>query len=62
MAQIQININTDNQAFEDNELGELKRILETVDLVDGWQLRDINGNVVGEVRYLEDFDESAGSI
>lgn len=62
MAQIQININTDNQAFEQDELGELVRILNTVDLVDGWQLRDINGNVVGEVRYIEDYDESAGSI
>jgi hypothetical protein len=62
MAQIQINISTDNQAFEADELGELVRILNTVDLVDGWILRDINGNVVGEVKYLEDFDESAGSI
>ena len=62
MAQIQININTDNQAFEQDELGELVGILNTVDLVDGWQLRDINGNVVGEVRYIEDYDESAGSI
>lgn len=62
MAQITITINTNNQAFEEDELGEINRILNTIvpsiELEDNFKLRDINGNVVGEVNYVEDFDDT----
>ena len=54
---IKIKINTDNQAFEFDELNEVKRILQdninkinTNDLV---YLYDINGNKVGTIERNE---------
>lgn len=46
---ITITINTDNEVFEDNPEEEVKRILKTIYLRDGWKLKDINGNTVGKV-------------
>ena len=58
---IQININTDNQAFEDNE-NELTRILgsyigKVIDLNDRdsitpYKLKDSNGNKVGKMEVV----------
>jgi hypothetical protein len=50
---ITITIDTESAAFEDNPEAEVKRILETVYLRDGWKLRDINGNTVGQVTIEE---------
>lgn len=54
---IKIKINTDNQAFEFDELNEVKRILQdninkinTSDLI---YLYDINGNKVGTIERNE---------
>lgn len=66
MAQIEITINTDNIAFEDDESGEIQRILDTIkadgilddiSFIGEYSLRDINGNTVGQVRYNESFDD-----
>lgn len=46
---VTITIETDSAAFDENAEMEVKRILETVYLRDGWKLRDINGNTVGKV-------------
>ena len=64
MANLNININLDNAAFADENLGsEVSRILksyanaieEVIDPDTSWEmetkLRDINGNTVGQVRF-----------
>ena len=63
MTNLNIKINTDNEAFSDSNLGsEIARILKSyanaietvVDPDTSWELetklRDINGNTVGQVR------------
>ena len=63
MTNLNIKINTDNEAFSDSNLGsEIARILKSyasaietvVDPGTSWELetklRDINGNTVGQVR------------
>ena len=64
MANLNININLDNSAFADDNLGaEVSRILksyanaieEVIDPDTSWELetklRDINGHTVGQVRF-----------
>ena len=64
MANLNININLDNAAFADENLGsEVSRILksyanaieEVIDPDTSWEmetkLRDINGHTVGQVRF-----------
>lgn len=57
-----ITVRMDNAAFADNPGGELVRILRKLagKLEDkgevheeGWSLRDINGNAVGEITFAE---------
>jgi len=57
MSKIIITINTDNAAFDDED--ELRRILkelsERIEISDfPTMLRDINGNYVGSIEYVED--------
>jgi len=57
MSQIIITINTDNAAFEDEDeapriLRELSKNLNISDFPT--VLRDVNGNIVGSVEYVED--------
>lgn len=60
MSTLNIEIETDNAAFDDNEAAELARILLELahnltyygPMGIGENLRDINGNTVGHVRYL----------
>ena len=67
MTTLKISINTDNAAFEDENLGsEISRILKSyanaiesvVDPDTSWELetrlRDINGNTVGQVKLTTD--------
>lgn len=59
---VAITINTDNQAFQDGNLGgEVARILRNVatsfeldEDINGKPLKDANGNTVGEVKYVPD--------
>lgn len=50
MAKITITMNTDNSAFEEDFVGEFKRILSEVYPTDGDVLVDSNGNTVGRVK------------
>jgi len=67
MTTLNISINTDNAAFEDENLGsEISRILKSyanaiesvIDPDTSWELetrlRDINGNTVGQVKLTTD--------
>ena len=67
MTTFKISINTDNAAFEDENLGsEISRILKSyanaiesvIDPDTSWELetrlRDINGNTVGQVKLTTD--------
>ena len=67
MTTLKISINTDNAAFENENLGsEISRILKSyanaiesvIDPDTSWELesrlRDINGNVVGQVKLTTD--------
>ena len=67
MTTLNISINTDNAAFADENLGsEISRILKSyanaiesvIDPDTSWELesrlRDINGNVVGQVKLTTD--------
>ena len=63
MANILIRINTDNDAFFQDESGELVRILRElaqkiegspVSHVDDMRLRDVNGNACGGVEYCNE--------
>ena len=67
MTTLKISINTDNAAFEDENLGsEISRILKSyanaiesvIDPDTSWELetklRDINGNTVGQVKLTTD--------
>ena len=67
MTTLKICINTDNAAFEDENLGsEISRILKSyanaiecvIDPDSSWELetrlRDINGNTVGQVKLTTD--------
>lgn len=56
MSKFTVEIHTDGAAFEDNEVGELVRILArvTADLASGWTnqtLFDLNGNRVGSAQF-----------
>lgn len=63
MATVSIILNTDNDAFYDNETLEVARILraladriegEALSAIDEARLRDINGNTCGNVSYSND--------
>jgi hypothetical protein len=60
MADLKISLNTDNDAFYDDENLEVARILRNladkiennpVSGIGGFILRDINGNSVGDIEY-----------
>lgn len=64
MANITITLNTDNEAFTENESNEVSRILKhlaegfrcvdySINELEGRRLSDINGNTVGRVRVIE---------
>lgn len=64
MTKFTVTITTDNAAFADDDLGPelariLRRLADTVagcsrDDIDGYTLRDINGNRVGEADFYDD--------
>ena len=56
---VKIEFNTDNAAFEDNFEGEIVRILDDLKIRLGYLdmgrplvIRDINGNVIGEMNLI----------
>ena len=66
MAMLSVNIDTDNAAFEDDaKYDELPRILRQLagviqagSLLGTINLYDINGNLVGEARYLDEMHDA----
>lgn len=54
MSKLVITIDLDNDAFQEDQEGEVRRILRNFPLLDGWKLHDINGNAVGLIEVKED--------
>lgn len=54
MSKLVITLELDNDAFQEDKEAEVRRILKDFPLLNGWKLRDINGNAVGQIEIVDD--------